>query len=688
MMKQIESKRFFIQLLIFFLIFTFGTVLGIGIPATLLLNRQTNTQLRDLMDQSSQTTIALLENKGAQLQNLADLIVERPTLNQYLQQGQGPEVIEPYLGDFLKNANFDLILVCDSDTLLAVVGDGNSQGICQTDLVNGLKMVDAELLWLASGSINSPLGTNIRVVVGQSMASVLREIQPQTGLDTFLFFEDELVASNIDLSLVSDERQVNSNIAPYEEFTLVADDRIKTHYMAMAIPFTAGQDYQLISYLDIETYLAFNRQLRQIILITLLLVGLLGSLVAVLVSRRISNPINQLAQSAVTLRNGDLNAPITNSSRIWEIDQLTNALEDARISLKHSLDQLRMEKAWIENLMDSIEEGLLTIDDRGRITYISDAIEKLVNADALTLLGQHLDELFITPEGEDAFSHQMPTANQTRRISVISNDHEVLFSVSASTFIPPEAGNATRALLIRNVTDEARIHRLLGEFMANITHEFRTPLTALSASVELLVDQLPTLTKEEIGELLLALDIGIVNLQALIDNLIEAASIEAGRFKVNPQAIAMEMILSDALNTIRPIVQKHGLQIIPPNNQLSFKVIADHRRTNQVLINLLSNAIKHSPSDGKISLRTFIVEKTVMVEVQDEGKGIPPGEESLLFSRFYTPKETDETSQLGLGLSVVKAIVEAQGGKVGCRNSPEGGAIFWFTLSLANGDLA
>ncbi len=211
------------------------------------------------------------------------------------------------------------------------------------------------------------------------------------------------------------------------------------------------------------------------------------------------------------------------------------------------------------------------------------------------------------------------------------------------------------------MTDEARIHRLLGEFMANITHEFRTPLTALSASVELLVDQLPTLTKEEIGELLLALDIGIVNLQALIDNLIEAASIEAGRFKVNPQAIAMEMILSDALNTIRPIVQKHGLQIIPPNNQLSFKVIADHRRTNQVLINLLSNAIKHSPSDGKISLRTFIVEKTVMVEVQDEGKGIPPGEESLLFSRFYTPKETDETSQLGLGLSVVKAIVEAQG---------------------------
>lgn len=688
MLKQRKPRRFFIQLLILFLVFTFGTVLGIGIPATLLVNRQTKTQLRELMDQSSQTTSALMENKAAQLQNLADLIAEQPTLNQYLQQGQGPGVIEPYLGDFLKNATVDLILVCESGASLAMEGHDSSQEICQPDLADGVIDVDGELLWMASASLDTSELATIYVIVGQSMSSVFKELQPQTGLDYFLFNQDNLVASNIEGNGGSDVRQFNTNVEPYEELTLVEEDGLKTRYMAAGIPFMEDQDYRLISYLDIQATSAFNRQLIQIILVTLLLVSLAGSLIAVTVARWISDPINQLAQSASSLQKGVLDVPITRSSNILEINQLSNTLEDARISLKHSLDQLRMEKAWIENLMNSIEEGLLTIDDRGRITYASDAIEKLLHSDAVTLLGQPIDEFFLTPDGEEPFSHQIPTANQTRRISVVSNDHEDLLSVSASTFIPPEAGNATRALLIRNVTDEARIHRLLGEFMANITHEFRTPLAALSASVELLVDQLPTLTKKEIGELLLALDIGIVNLQALIDNLIEAASIEAGRFKVNPQAIALETILSDALNTIRPIVEKQGLQIIQPNAKLSFQVMADHRRTNQVLINLLSNAIKHSPKGGKIALRAFILEKTVMVEVQDEGKGIPPGEETALFRRFYVPKGMDESSQLGLGLSVVKAIVEAQGGEVGCKNSPEGGAIFWFTLPLVDGDMA
>lgn len=685
MLKPFDYRRFYIQLLILFLVFTFGSVLGIGLPATLILNRQTNMQLRDLMDQSTQTTTALLEYKGVQLQNFADLIAERPTLGRYLEEGQEASVMMAYLADFLKNSPINLIVVCDEGTALVMVGDRVRQQICQHDQEDVFYEDDQKLLWLASVPLNSDEKTQRRIVVGQSMSAVFKELQPQTGLDYFLFNGVNLVASNVDLLLEYDDIRLNPNVGQYEEFELTAEDGQKTRTMAAVIPFMDRQMYQLISYLDIEPYAAVNRQLQQIILITLLLVSLLGSLIAVTLARRISSPINQLAQSAASLTKGDLSTPLTATSKIWEINQLTNALDDARISLKHSLDQLRLEKAWIENLMNSIEEGLLTIDDRGRITYASDAIEKLLNSDSVNLLGQPIDEYFPTPEGEGLFSQQIPTANQTRRISVLLNDHFTLLSVSTSTFIPPEAGNATRALLVRDVTDEERIHRLLGEFMANITHEFRTPLSALSASVELLVDQLPTLNEKEIGDLLTTLDIGIVNLQALIDNLIEAASIEAGRFKVNPQPVELGLILADSINTVQPIIEKHGLEIIQPIKKLSLLVMADHRRTNQVLINLLSNAIKHSPKGRKISLRSFIVGKVVMVEVQDEGRGLPPGEQSSLFRRFYTPKGSDESSQLGLGLSVVKAIIEAQGGEVGCKNSEQGGAIFWFTLPLVNG---
>ncbi len=118
--------------------------------------------------------------------------------------------------------------------------------------------------------------------------------------------------------------------------------------------------------------------------------------------------------------------------------------------------------------------------------------------------------------------------------------------------------------MIRDVTDEERIHHLIGEFMANITHEFRTPLAALSASVELLVDQLPDLTPPEIEKLLHTINIGIVNLQSLIDNLIEAASIEGGRFKVNPQPVTFSQIVEDAVLTMEPIARLHSVSIKSP----------------------------------------------------------------------------------------------------------------------------
>jgi signal transduction histidine kinase len=267
---------------------------------------------------------------------------------------------------------------------------------------------------------------------------------------------------------------------------------------------------------------------------------------------------------------------------------------------------------------------------------------------------------------------------------VIINGHEVLLAVSSSKFVPPEAGNATRALVIRDVTDEERIHRLMGEFMANITHEFRTPLSALSASVELLMDQLPDLSIPEIQELIQVLNVGILNLQSFIDNLIEAASIEGGRFKVNRKPISFQSIIDDATNMIEPIAQKYGVIINQPKAKQTFMVMADQRRTSQALLNLLSNAIKFSPPGGQINLSTVILGKEVMIEVSDEGKGVSENRSAQLFNRFISSSDGDNDVDfgLGLGLAVVKAIIEAQDGSVGFKNRQEGGALFWITLPM------
>jgi two-component system sensor histidine kinase ResE len=263
----------------------------------------------------------------------------------------------------------------------------------------------------------------------------------------------------------------------------------------------------------------------------------------------------------------------------------------------------------------------------------------------------------------------------------------MLLSISKANLIPPEANSANRALVIRDVTNEEYIHRLLGDFMANVTHEFRTPLAALEASSELLLDNLHSLSHAEIEELMTSLNLGIINLQTLIDNLIEAASIEAGRFKVHIQDVPFESILQEAQEVIQPLAQKYGLKLVSAPVIESVHVLADQRRTVQVLVNLLSNAIKHSPEYGTIKIEHSVREGVVRIEVIDEGGGVPLDQRQDLFRRFAHLQTTNERARhgAGLGLSVVKAIIEAQRGEVGIMDLTDGGNSFWFTLPIAGG---
>jgi len=686
MFNFFSSKRFIVQLILVFTVFTLGTVVILGVPVALLLERQTNLQLQALLNQSRQTTYALLSEKTIQLQNYASLMVERPTLNQLVLEPDDRPALTAYLQEFIQNTEIDAIGICFPGANAVTAGTRARPALCETTVIHSFNVVEGEIWLLSTANIEKGDLAPITLVLGQTGESVLNEFRLQTGLDYALFFEDELALAESEEIENVEWGNLSATGEDYQTLKLRKDHPAADSHIAAIISLPGQNEFDLIGLLDIEPFTVVSRQVRGLTLAILLSVSLMGAVVAVFISRSISKPLNQLAQSAEALRNGDLSTPLPNVSEIWEIDQLTNALEDARVGLKHSLDQLRTDKAWMESLLNSIVEGLITIDENMHITFASDAVERIMGISAAQFLGASIDDYFVPAAGEDLFSQQIPDKNQSRRIPLILDGHEVLLAVSTSTFLPAEAGNATRALLIRDVTDEERIHRLVGEFMANITHEFRTPLSALSASVELLVDALPTLSKQEAGELLQALRIGIVDLQSLIDNLIEAASIEAGRFKVNPRQVELDSIITDSVNSIQPIAWKYHLQIMMPKERQSYLVMADKRRTCQVLINLLSNAIKHSPNNGKIMISTLILDKDVMVQVQDEGEGISAGLQSQLFNRFISP-QTGEDAQLGmgLGLSVVKAVVEAQQGKVGFKNIEGGGALFWFTLPLVDG---
>lgn len=676
------------------LIFTFlagflGIAIGMGLPVIVLMNRQASSQAQLLLDQSVIAARAFIESERSNLQSLALVVSQRPTLMRLLQQ-QDFSALEGYLNTLREGANLDFVLVCSNGKDVTDSEENRSfVEFCSQPVESGYAVAGTPQNEYLYSSVNmEPLqGVSYKVIVGKTTSSILIELQKETGLHYFLVRQNQAIDSS-DRTIQADSALISGMLNKANQSVDISLPRrsmeIDQHrYLLATFEVDPASNLDLISALNVDNQIEVQQSLSRTLLMGLFFIVVIVSALAIWQSERISRPIVSLADSAANFRQGNLEAPLSVQSSISEISQLTNTLEDARVALEHSMHQLQAEKAWIEQLLNSIVEGMITLDSQNRITFASAAISKIVGYEPEQIMGQRVDSVFLPADGEVAFSAQLPDAGQQRRVSVRSkNGQEMLLSISKANLIPPEVNSANRALVIRDVTNEEYIHRLLGDFMANVTHEFRTPLAALEASSELLLDNLHSLSHAEIEELLTSLNLGIINLQTLIDNLIEAASIEAGRFNVHIQDVPFQAILNGAREVIQPLAQKYGLKLISSAVDKSIHVLADQRRTVQVLVNLLSNAIKHSPEHGTIQIQHSLNHGMLRIEVIDEGGGVPLDQRKDLFRRFAHLETTHERARqgAGLGLSVVKAIVEAQQGAVGVMDLPGGGNSFWFTL--------
>jgi len=692
--QKLRLRKLRSQLIFTFIVGFLGIGVAIGLPVILLISRQASSQAQLLLDQAVVASRTFIESEQSDLQSLALLISQRPTLTRLLEE-QNFQSLEGYINTLREGANLDLILVCSGRREVSRPDNNTAvTELCQADSQSGYAVLPSgnDLYAYASADLVSSQQSIYNVIVGKRTSIILTELQNETGLLYFLVWEDQALHSSeasietspaLAANLLNQANQ-DPNLSLQQQSFSINDHQ----YLLSNLEIDPASKINLISALNVDNQIAIQQSLISTLILGLFFIVLIASGLGIWLSQRISHPIVRLANTAAEFRQGNLDSPVSIQSSVWEINQLANTLEDARIALQHSLQQLQAEKAWIEHLLNSIIEGMLTLDNQNRITFASAGMSKITGYGLDQITSRKIDDIFFPMEGEVAFSAQLPAVGQQRRISVkLKDGQERLLSISKAKLVPPEASSSNRALVIRDVSNEEYIHRLLGDFMANITHEFRTPLAALEASSELLLDNLRNLSLSEIEELLVSLNLGIINLQTLIDNLIEAASIEAGRFKVSLHPVPFDAILNDALKIILPLAEKYSLKLISHPNKEPIFVMADHRRTVQALVNLLSNAVKHSPENGRIQIKHSIVGKKLRVEINDEGSGVPVGHRTSLFRRFSHLDTSNERARqgAGLGLSVVKEIVEAQQGEVGITDLMEGGTSFWFTMPLANG---
>lgn len=327
----------------------------------------------------------------------------------------------------------------------------------------------------------------------------------------------------------------------------------------------------------------------------------------------------------------------------------------------------------------AISDGVVLTDRDVVVREANPAAHRLLRRS--TLVGVPLAD--VLPPGRAELVDRSPE-RAVRRWRLPVEEGEVVVEV-ATTQTLDETGDAVGAVhTVRDVTAHAQLLRLKEEFLFSVAHELRTPVAAISASLDLLHQDSGSMSPEERGAMVATLRRSARRLEALVENLLDIGSIQAGTFEVRARATNLRRSIKDAVVLTEPLrsTKEQTVQVRVARD--AEHVVADPRRTTQVLANLLSNASKYAPERTSIQVAAEGTDGFVRVSVRDEGPGIDAAERARVFDRFYRSRiARTGASGIGLGLAICRTIVEAQGGTIAIADSDGRGTLVHFTVPRA-----
>ncbi len=358
---------------------------------------------------------------------------------------------------------------------------------------------------------------------------------------------------------------------------------------------------------------------------------------------------------------------------------LHRQIQLAQGSLEQANQELNLLRVRLDAISEGVTEGIVIIGANERIIYLNRAAKSLLNLSDGT--GREFSELTWSWHLQPLMKHVL--ARQAEFLSQIVVKDDRTFQVSLRAIGADLTDGAI--IVLNEITELQRLGRIRRDFVANISHELRTPVTSLQLLAETLSKDLvenPALALDLLSKLRAQIDL----LHHLMDELMDLALIESGQMPLKLVEVSVIQIVHDVIEQLEPQAERKGITIeiqVPPE----LRVLADSAGIHRALSNLLHNALKFTPSHGKIWMRARRVADNIEVQVADNGIGIPARDLPRIFERFYKADRTraqDESRGTGLGLAIAKHIIEGHGGKLWAESTEGKGSTFYFSLPTAD----
>jgi len=322
---------------------------------------------------------------------------------------------------------------------------------------------------------------------------------------------------------------------------------------------------------------------------------------------------------------------------------------------------------------------VLVLDRQGRVQLVNRAAQEMLTVDASAVGRRYLEvirhpdisaQLTAALRGGEVDAHELPLGRDSSRVFVTR-----AAPVSAS-------GGGGAILVLHDISDLRRADQVRRDFVANVSHELRTPLTAIRGYVEALLDEPPD--EQQTRNFLEIVARHSARMDRLVTDLLRLARLDARQEPLDIAPCSLEQIFSSVVNDLSQIIAAKTQHVTTAVAPEACTISADPAKLHDIVRNLVENAVNYSPERADIHIEARQVDGQAAITVSDSGPGIPPSDLSRVFERFYrVDKARSRPGGMGLGLAIVRHLVELHGGRATAENRPEGGARFTVTLPKA-----
>ncbi|KKD45779.1 HAMP domain-containing histidine kinase [Listeria seeligeri] len=401
--------------------------------------------------------------------------------------------------------------------------------------------------------------------------------------------------------------------------------------------------------------------------------------ISVFIARKITKPVREIIEVSTDLANHKYDSRI-HGKVSGELQDLSISVNMLAESLETQMFEIKQNEQRLNAIVQNLVSGVMLINADKQVIMTNRTMYQILGETEIT--GKPFYEVIKSFALSQLIDATFETKTMQQKEIILYFPREMILDASVSPILAEDGEITGIILLLHDITQIRHLENVRSEFVTNVSHELKTPVTALKGFAETLLDgamydeallkKFLTIIKEESDRL-----------HRLIMDILALSRIEQNPVTENVGTVDVDDVIDQSVRTIFELATEKNIQVSAPEKTIPPVIIETNRdQLQQILINLLSNAINYTPVDGKVEVKLMERESEVIIEVTDNGIGIPAKDIDRVFERFYRVDKarSRHSGGTGLGLSIVKHLVENCGGRIEVESQEEVGSTFRVTL--------